>query len=104
NRRLVYSSNGVDYAHFHDEVDDNFALDEEFKKIINSGKPVIGYYGALAKWFDYELIKEIDANGKYQVVLLGIKYDDSYEQAVVHRCRNVHLCGSRDYNVLQKYA
>ncbi len=104
NRRLVYSSNGVDYAHFHDEVDDNFALDEEFKKIINSGKPVIGYYGALAKWFDYELIKEIDANGKYQVVLLGIKYDDSYEQAGLNRCRNVHFCGSRDYHVLQNYA
>ena len=77
-QRLVYSSNGVDYAHFHDEVDEEFALDEEFRKIIDSGKPVIGYYGALAKWFDYDLIKEINAEGKYQVVLLGIKYDDSF--------------------------
>ena len=104
NRRLVYSSNGVDYAHFHDEVDDQFDLDEEFRKIVDSGKPVIGYYGALAKWFDYDLIKKIDAAGKYQVVLLGIKYDDSFDRAGMENCRNVHFCGSRDYHVLQNYA
>ena len=104
NRRLVYSSNGVDYAHFHDEVDDQFDLDEEFRKIVDSGKPVIGYYGALAKWFDYDLIKKIDAAGKYQVVLLGIKYDDSFDRAGMENCMNVHFCGSRDYHVLQNYA
>lgn len=103
-QRLVYSSNGVDYAHFHDEVDEQFGLDEEFCKIVDSGKPVIGYYGALAKWFDYELIKKIDAAGKYQVVLLGIKYDDSFDRAGMENCRNVHFCGSRDYHVLQNYA
>ena len=103
-QRLVYSGNGVDYTHFHDEVDEDFVPDEDFRKIIDSGKPVIGYYGALAKWFDYDLIKEIDAAGKYQLILLGIKYDDSFDRAGLDRCRNVHFCGSRDYHVLQNYA
>ena len=65
---------------------------------------MIGYYGALAKWFDYELIKEIDANGKYQVVLLGIKYDDSYEQAELNRCRNVHFAAPETIMCFQNYA
>ena len=103
-RRLVYSSNGVDYAHFHAGVDEKFELDEEFRRIIDSGKPVIGYYGALAKWFDYDLIKKIDAAGKYQIVLLGIKYDESYDRAEMDKCKNVHFCGAKDYHVLQNYA
>ena len=71
--RLVYSSNGVDYAHFHDEVDEEFALDEEFRKIIDSGKPVIGYYGALAKWFDYDLIKEINAEQSRSTISCAVR-------------------------------
>ena len=103
-QRLIYSSNGVDYPHFHDEVDENYVLDEKFRSIVSSGKPVVGYYGALAKWFDYDLLKEIDASGRYQVVLLGIKYDDSYDCSGLEKCKNVHFCGSRDYHVLQNYA
>ena len=102
--RLVYSSNGVDYAHFHDNCDENFRLDREFEEILEKGQPVIGYYGALAKWFDYDLLKKIDADGRYQVVLFGIKYDDSYDKSGVDNCRNVHFCGAKDYAVLQNYA
>lgn len=102
--RLVYSSNGVDYDHFHDNCDENFRLDREFESILEKGQPVIGYYGALAKWFDYDLLKKIDACGRYQVVLLGIKYDDSYDRSGVDKCRNIHFCGAKDYAVLQNYA
>lgn len=70
NVRLAFSSNGVDYAHFHDGCDPNFKCDEEFESILKKGQPVIGYYGALAKWFDYDLLKKIDQENKYQVVLL----------------------------------
>lgn len=104
NQRLVYSGNGVDYSHFHDEVDDRFQPDESFQAVLDKGMPVMGYYGALAKWFDYDLLKEINDSGKYQVVLLGIKYDDSFDQAGLEKCRNIHFLGARDYHVLQNYA
>ena len=58
----------------------------------------------MAKWFDYELLKEIDRENKYQVVLFGIKYDDSYDKSGVDQCRNIHFCGSRPYEILQNYA
>ena len=53
--------------------------EKEFAEILEKGQPMIGYYGALAKWFDYQLVKELAETGKYQIVLFGIKYDDSYE-------------------------
>lgn len=101
---MVFSSNGVDYSHFHDEVDENYKLDEEFRNILNQGKPVIGYYGALAKWFDYDLLKEIDSTNRYQVVLFGIPYDDSFEKSEISKCKNIHFLGAKDYGILQNYA
>ena len=35
--RLAFSSNGVDYAHFHDGCDPNFKCDEEFESILKRG-------------------------------------------------------------------
>ena len=71
---------------------------------MKKGQPVIGYYGALAKWFDYDLLKKIDQENKYQVVLFGIKYDDSYDKSGADQWKNVHFCGSRPYEILQNYA
>lgn len=101
---LVYSSNGVDYDHFHNKIDRKFKFEKEYLEIIKCGQPIIGYYGALAKWFDYELVKYIANTGRYQIVLFGIKYDDSYERAGLDRLENVHFLGARDYQVLQNYA
>lgn len=101
---LVFSSNGVDYHHFHNEIDPNYKFEKEFSDILEIGQPLVGYYGALAKWFDYELVKKIAETNKYQVVLFGIKYDDSFEKAGLDQCSNVHFMGSRDYSVLQNYA
>lgn len=102
--RMVFSGNGVDYQHFHDEVDEDYKLDKEFQSILNKGKPVIGYYGALAKWFDYELLKKIDSTNLYQTVLFGIPYDDSFENSDIKNCKNIHYLGAKDYRILQNYA
>ena len=101
---LVFSSNGVDYDHFHNKIDPDFKFEKEFTDILKKGQPVVGYYGALAKWFDYKLIKEIAQTKKYQIVLFGIKYDDSFEKAGLDKFSNVHFMCPRDYSVLQNYA
>lgn len=100
---LVFSSNGVDYTFFQ-TIDPNYEFEKEFNDLINDPKPIIGYYGALAKWFDYDLIKKISDTNKYNVVLFGIKYDDSYDNSSIKDCKNVYFLGSRDYKVLKNYA
>lgn len=99
---LAVSSNGVDYSFFQ-TLDDNYDFEPEFKEIINTGKPIVCYYGALAKWFDYDIIKRVAATGKYSVVLFGIKYDGSFDENLNGE-ENIYFLGSRDYRVLKNYA
>lgn len=98
---LVVSSNGVDYSFFQSFED--YEFEQEFQDILNNGKPIICYYGALAKWFDYDLLKKIAATDKYSVVLFGIKYDESYDENISDE-KNIYFLGSRDYKVLKYYA
>lgn len=99
---LVMSSNGVDYSFFQ-EFDESFAFEPEFKDILEKGKPVVCYYGALAKWFDYDLLKKIAATDRYSIVLFGIKYDESYDENIKEE-KNIYFLGSRDYKILKNYA
>ncbi len=99
---LVFSSNGVDYEFFkHYDKDYNF--EKEFSDILDKNKPILMYYGALAKWVDYDLIKKIALSDKYSVVLFGVKYDDSLD-VELGKVKNVYFLGSRDYKVLKNYA
>ena len=75
----------------------------EFKAVLEKGKPIMCYYGALAKWFDYELIKKIAATDKYSIVLFGIKYDEAYDENMNGE-ENVYFLGPVDYKILKNYA
>jgi glycosyltransferase involved in cell wall biosynthesis len=85
--------NGSDYEHFArareplEEPDDMPQYDE----------PVIGYYGAMSTWVDFELINKIA--GKYKVVMIGNnKY---YRHDIVHP--NVVCLPHKDYGQLPYY-
>ncbi len=104
NENLAFSCNGVDYDHFN-KLDPNFKFDENFLKIIDEKKPIIGYYGALATWFDYGMIKYLAKNRpNYNIVLLGIKYDGSFDKENLKEYSNIHFLGSKSYDALPNYA
>ena len=99
---LAFSSNGVDY-NFFKTFDKNYKFEPEFASILKKKKPIIMYYGALAKWFDYDLIKKLAETDKYSIVLFGIKYDESLDENLGTK-KNVYFLGPRDYKVLKNYA
>lgn len=99
---LIESNNGVDYKFFQ-TINKKYKLEEEYLNIINNGKINICYYGALAKWFDYNLIKKIAKTNKYNIILFGIKYDESYDMNINEE-ENIYFMGPRDYKVLKNYA
>lgn len=102
--KLAFSCNGVDYDHFRD-IDNSFKFEEDFINIINSKKPIIGYYGALASWFDYEMVKFLaKERPNYNIVLLGIKYDDTFDKANLSEYSNIHFLGPKNYDILANYA
>lgn len=104
NEKLAFSCNGVNIEHFKN-IDKDFIFDNEYKKILEMKKPIIGYYGALASWFDYNLLKYLaEKRPEYNFVLFGIKYDDSLDKSDIEKYSNIFFLGSRNYGVLQNYA
>ena len=100
-RRLIASSNGVDYAFFQ-RFDPAFRPDAAFQAVLERGLPVLCYYGALACWFDYELVKTLAATGRCSVVLFGIKYDGSFDRSL-HGEEGIFFLGPRPYALLKEY-
>ena len=80
-------------------------LSKKFQAIIDQKKPIIGFYGALASWFDYDLVKKLaEKRSDINIVLIGIKYDNSFDESKIEDVQNVHYIGPVNYNDLPKYA
>lgn len=104
NEKMVFSCNGVDYDHF-TKLDKEIKFDDRFKKVIKEDKPIVGYYGALANWFDYDMVKKLaKERPDYNIVLLGIKYDGSYDEANLEEYSNIYFLGPKKYDELPYYA
>ena len=102
--KLVFACNGVDYEHYQN-IDKTFEFDKKFKEILDQNKPIIGYYGALASWFDYEMVSNLaKQRPEYNVVLIGSKYDNSLEESNIEKLDNVFYLGTKDYKILKNYA
>jgi teichuronic acid biosynthesis glycosyltransferase TuaH len=104
-KKDVYlNPNGVEYEHFH-IIRDAGNIPSEMRTIVKKGNPIIGYYGALAKWFDYKLIKELaEKRPNYEIVLIGWDYDNSMKDQELKNYKNIHYLGVKKYPVLPKYA
>ena len=97
-------TNGVDYSHFHQNWSD-MPVPPELVKLFNKKKPIVGYFGALAQWFDYGLMKFLASKKpEYEIVLIGLNYDDSINSAGLDRIPNIHVIGPIDYQRLLQYA
>lgn len=95
-------TNGVQYDHWQYRSDE---VPEKLKDIVSKGKPIIGYFGALAKWFDYELLKKVaKERPNYEIVLIGFLYDNSFKDSKIDELENVHYLGIVDYKELNKYS
>ena len=102
-RRLITATNGVDFAYF-SGADPAFRPDPAFRRVLERGRPVVCYYGALASWVDYALLREIAATGRWSVVLFGIRYDDSFERELGGGEDGIFFLGPRPYAQLRDYA
>jgi polysaccharide pyruvyl transferase CsaB len=91
--------NGVDYDHFAGPSD-------EPTDIAHLGRrgPIVGYYGALAEWFDYALLDyAAKALPEADFLLIGPDYDGTAARAGALARDNVHWIGPRPYASLPGY-
>ncbi|MDK0790762.1 glycosyltransferase [Clostridium perfringens] len=95
-------TNGVQYDHWQYRSNE---VPEKLKDIVSKGNPIIGYFGALAKWFDYELLKKVaKERPNYKIVLIGFLYDNSFKDSKIDELENVHYLGIVDYKELNQYS
>jgi len=92
--------NAVDPEHF--EPDASRTVPSDLAPIASKGRPIIGYFGALADWFDYDLLaKAAEAMPQCEFVLLGPDYDGSIRRLPSRP--NIHYLGLKPYSELPAY-
>lgn len=98
----LLSPNAGDYEFF--AQTESFEVSPWIKDIIPSYRCVIGYYGALAAWFDYNLIKTIAArHTDWLFVLVGIDYDGTIGKSGIDEFKNIIHIPPQPYKDLPSF-
>jgi len=91
---LVLIRNGTEFDHFHHLPPSDL--------LSHIKKPIIGYYGAIAEWFDTEPVEHIVAQRpEWSVVLIGHTFGSDI--ARLKKYKNVHLFEEVPYSQLPQY-
>lgn len=97
-------TNGVEIKHFTQTFKEE-DIPSSIAHVVAKNKPIIGYFGALAKWFDYELVEKLaNKHPDYEILLVGWDYDQSLQETSLPHMKNVTIVGPIDYKELPKYA
>jgi hypothetical protein len=95
--------NGVDYEHFCQARRPDLPVPDDLKALVNEGKPLAGYVGALARWLDYDLLEATAVNRPdWHIVLIGPDHDQTLPDGLRSRV-NVHWIGAKPYQDLPAY-
>lgn len=85
-------------------VDNGFFAERLTPNALLAGvsRPIIGFYGALAEWVDFQLIADLaDAAPDWSFVLIGDHFTPEVE--LIRSKPNVHLLGLRPYSDMPGY-
>jgi glycosyltransferase involved in cell wall biosynthesis len=104
NDNVYYFSNVADFDHFNKAMDENLEVPLDLKVI---SKPILGFIGAISGYkVDFELLSYVaTAHPEWNIVLIGdIGEGDPWTNASLLRKHiNIHLLGSKKYEVLPNY-
>jgi len=90
--------NGADYSHFAKADADVPPL---LPDMPCDGLPIVGYYGAVATWIDWDLVKFlVDAHPEYSFVFIGPLYG---LESFPLKGKNIHFLDRKEYEVLPTY-
>ncbi len=95
--------NACDYEHF--SQNKKIVFSNDYLKILNRNKPIIGYYGTIAKWIDFELLIYLAEKRKdYEFVLIGLIGDNSVYDYDFSYLKNLTFHKPVKYQDLPAYA
>lgn len=100
--KLILSENAGDYNFFRNNRDCPIATELVTK--IKEYDCIIGYYGCLAYWFDYDTIREVARKKKkWLFVLIGYEFDHTSDVLKTGEFENIIHIDSQPYEKLPSY-
>lgn len=87
--------NAVDFEFFSQKFKENLPLPSDLENI---PRPVLGYFGTVGTWFDFELVEYVCKKRNWSVVLIGPVHV-SYQ----NKLKNLHLLGTKSYAEIPNY-
>ena len=94
---VLFVPNGVDLEHFNPN---RIRLASELKRFTH---PIVGYHGAIASWFDGQLVADAaKLRPGYDFVLVGPVSDDDVD-TILRSQPNIHILGMIPYEKLPPY-
>jgi len=101
-RKAILSPNAGDYEFFYNNR--GCPVNELIKEQISHGKCVIGYYGCLAKWFDYDIVLEVAKNRPdWLWVIVGYCFDGTSDILKRANLPNIILVPAQPYKLLPSF-
>ena len=101
-QNVLCSGNGVDLAHFQ-VAKDPARVPEALQDLVLENKPIIGYFGAIANWVDFDLlIYAAQQRPDYRFLLVGPHYGahDLPQKERLSKMPNVFMPGTIPYQQL----
>lgn len=101
-QKIIIARNAVNIEHFDFTKNETKIPPFDIKSVVDSKKPIVGFYGALAAWIDFELLNQLANNHpEWEFVYLGIDYNGAAADLKI--TKNVHNLGAKNYESLPKY-
>lgn len=102
-QKIVMASNAVNVGHFDFEKNKTTTPPSDLKNVVKEKKPIVGFYGALAPWIDFNLLNNVaKKHPDWSFVYLGVDYNGA--AADLEEMKNVYNLGAKNYELLPKYA
>ena len=99
-KHSILVPNGVDYAFFSQKA----YVNPKISQLVPNYSCTIEYYGALASWFDYEVVKKsAQAHPDWLWILIGERIDNYMEKSGIENLSNVYYIPSVPYRELPSF-
>ena len=91
---VLYLPNAGEFKHFSHKTSSNL--------LGQYVRPIIGYFGSIAEWFDLELVKFVaEKRPNWTFIMIGSTYGSNITK--LRASPNIHFLGERPYSELPKY-
>lgn len=98
--KTILIPNAGEYQMFKKADNNKLPIPNDIKKIKS---PIIGYYGAIAEWFDFKILESLaKSESKNSIVLIGRVTNNKVNQ-LAEKYKNIHLLGEKPYKELPNY-